>query len=106
MKYIAFLSAFLFASAACAAEIIINWDAIPNASGYRVYQSVDLGATWQQVAEVATLPVTVSNVPDAGLVLFRAAAFNSADEAVRTETGFFYNGDWSPLAPPANMGTP
>ena len=95
----------LFPTVACAASIVIDWDADPNATSYRVYSSVDTGASWQVAADSPTLPITVTGLPDTGLILLRPCAVNATQEACRTETGFFFNGDWLPMSV-INLSTP
>ena len=90
-----------------AATVKVSWDPSTQATGYRVYMSTDQGASWNLQAESPTLPIDVLNVPDTGLVLLRACAVEQlgSGEVCRTETGFFYNGEWSPLTV-ENLTTP
>ena len=87
-----------------AADVTVSWDADPAAVSYRVYQSIDAGTTWTLEAESTTLPIIVP-VPDAGLVLLQGCAVSALVEVCRTETGFFYNGDWKPPKV-INLSTP
>lgn len=87
-----------FSTNASAATVGLKWDAVPGATSYSIYQSVDVGATWTKVLDTQSYPVTISNVPDTGLVLFRISAKNATQEQIRLEAGGWYNGSWS-LAP-------
>lgn len=95
----------LFSMPAFAGSIVLDWDTDPKATGYRVYSSVDGGGTWTLAETSTTLPITVTALPDTGLVLLRACAFNTVVEACRTSTGFFFNGDWATLSV-NNLSTP
>lgn len=65
-----------------AADFTLKWDASPGATGYRIYQSVDMGATWTMIQEVgAVTEVALTGQPDT-LTLYRAGAFNSMGEAI------------------------
>ena len=100
---------FLGAHGAVAADITLTWDTDPNATGYRVYQSTDLGANWTLAADAPSLPITVSGLPDSGLVLLSTENYNAQGVAERVDVGFYYNGDWATAAlpsPPQNMETP
>lgn len=88
-----------------AADVDYFWDTDPTVQEYRVYHSVDGGATWLGPTVSPTIPVTVT-VPDSGLVILRAANWSATTgEINRPEAGIWYNGDWKPVTP-ANMGTP
>ena len=105
-RLIAFSLLTLISFGVSAADIPLSWDADPRATEYRVEQSVDEGATWVLVVTSPTLPITVTGVPDSGLVLLRACASGATSDVCRDEVGFFYNGDWLPLSAPTNMSTP
>ena len=95
----------LFSMPAFAGSIVLDWDTDPKATGYRVYSSIDGGVMWTLAETSPTLPITVTGLPDTGLVLLRACAFNAVVEACRTNTGFFFNGDWATLSV-NNLSTP
>ena len=92
-----------FAVSCLAADIDLNWDVSDGAVGYKVYQSVDTGQTWDEVGDVVacTTPLVV---PDSGLVLFRVSAYNNQGEVIRCDAGAWYNGDWTPPAQPTGTG--
>jgi len=90
----------LFASNAFCADVMLSWDASPGATGYRIYMSVDNGATWPGITDVGNvLTCTIPNVPDSGLILFKAEAYNSQGNAIRSWFGAWYNGDWKLNSP-------
>ena len=99
MKYLVLL---LFCTTASAADITLSWVSSSNTTGYRVYQSIDNGITWGQVADETTLPIVVT-VPDTGLVLLYVESYNGIDGTPRRESGFYYNGDWALPVTPANV---
>ena len=70
-----------------AADITLKWDASQGATGYRIYRSVDMGATWTMVQEVgAVTEFALTGQPDA-LTLYRVGAFNSLGDAIRYDAG-------------------
>lgn len=97
--------AVLWAGFAYAADLTLRWDASADATGYKIYQSTDSGATWDAGTDVGNVTeYTITGVPDSGLVLFRVAAYNSQGEAVRLEAGAWYNGDWKPPKAAGGLG--
>ena len=93
-------------SSASAATLPAKWDAVPGATGYRVYMSIDLGKTWVKIdKDITGTTLTISNVPDTGLVLFRVGAFDTNGEAITMECGSWYNGSWKLLGNPYYLGT-
>ena len=103
MRVMLVLAVLLFAIPCFAADVTVNWDMSDGAVGYKVYQSVDTGQTWNEVGDVVanTAPLVV---PDSGLVLFRVSAYNNQGEAIRCDAGAWYNGDWTPPAQPTGTG--
>ena len=93
----------LFAIPCFAADVTVNWDMSDGAAGYKVYQSVDTGQTWNEIADVLVATANVV-VPDSGLVLFRVSAYNNQGEVSRCDAGAWYNGDWTPPAQPTGTG--
>ena len=89
----------LFASPVWAADFTLKWDASPGATGYRIYRSVDMGATWTMVQETGNVTeFALTGQPDT-LTLYRAGAFNGAGEQIRWDAGVF---NWqSAPQPPA-----
>jgi len=72
---------FLFLlSPALAADVRLDWDAVINATGYKLAVSYDMGATWSTPIDAgATKPFTFTGVPEDRLVLFKVAAYNTAE---------------------------
>ena len=94
----------LFASSVYAADVNLTWDVSSGATGYKIYQTVDNGLTWDAGVDVGNVTVyTKTAVPDSGLVLFRVSAYNAQGEAVRSWSGAWYNGDWK-LDSPSGAG--
>ena len=90
------------ATPAISADVVLSWNASAPATGYKLYQSVDQGATWDAGTDVGNVTNhLILNVPDSGLVLFRVGAYNTFGESIRTWSGAWYNGDWQL---PASVG--
>jgi hypothetical protein len=87
-----------------AANVKLQWDLSPEAAGYKIYMSSDLGMTWSEARDAGNvLTYTWANVPDVGLILFRSSAYDASGEAIRYEAGVWYNGDWI-LRPTTGLG--
>ena len=109
LVWIACIAALLWlllkASGVLAADVNLSWDVAAGADTYTVYQSTDNGATWTAAASgVMTTSTTIAGVPDSGLVLFRVSAVNSVAEAIKLNSGAWYNGDWLPPVDPGGLG--
>lgn len=90
-----FLPFFFFASTASAADIQFSWNPSKGAKGYKIQMSTDRGASWDQEKDAGEATEFVwKGAPDRGLLLFRVSAYNEMGEAVRGESGTWYNGDW------------
>lgn len=77
----------LMASSALAADITLKWDAQADATGFRIYRSVDMGTTWTMVQEVGNVTeYALTGQPDA-LTLYRIGAFNAQGDAIRYDAG-------------------
>jgi hypothetical protein len=82
---------------ASAADITLSWDAVQDATGYKIYASVDMGITWDAGFDVGNVTTHVClTQPDSGLILYRVSAYNDQGEAIRFEAGAWYNGSWRP----------
>jgi hypothetical protein len=103
-KLIIALLVTMFAGTALAADVPLSWDPVDGAVGYKVYASTDTGTTWTEIADVAATSVTLTGEPDSGLILYRVSAYDANQEAVRTYSGAWYNGDWMPLGDPGGTG--
>jgi len=86
-KIIFILAILLFCTNVYAADITLKWDASVGATGYRIYRSVDMGATWTMVQETgAVTEFALTGQPDT-LTLYRVGAFNSLGDAIRYDAG-------------------
>ncbi len=93
----------ILAGVSFATDIKIGWDITPAATGYKVYESVDQGATWRQVLDTNSTNATIA-MPDHGLVLLRVSAYNRSGETIRMGSGIWFNGDWLPPKRPKDVG--
>ncbi len=99
---------FIFPSLIWAADVTLKWD-MPKTtapfSGFRIYQSDDGGKTWAFLREVNATARTCKliDVADDHLIMWRVSAFNHKQEAVRTDSGAWYNGLW--VIPPKPKST-
>ncbi len=114
-KILAFVCACILAvcSVAYSADVEINWEQVPNADGYKLETSEDLGATWNEVPNLVWTPYTEGGIargkstitiPDNILILIRAGSYDSRMTAWRYEFGVFYNSAWKPLLAPTGIG--
>ena len=82
----------VMASALVSADsITVSWESAPGSDGYRIYQSVDSGATWTVAASPVT-PPTILEVPGDKLVLLRVSAVKGERESVNESRGAWYYG--------------
>lgn len=105
MKTLMIIAALLFSVPAFGADVHVKWDASPGATGYKLYSSDDLGVTWTDGIDVG--PETdhvITDVPDTGIILFRASAYNANGEAVRYDSGVWHCGDCIPPKQPTGIG--
>lgn len=102
---LAFLFMFFLASPVWAANVTLSWDAVTGASGYKLYASVDQGATWGAGQDVGLVTeYTLTGQPDSGLVLYRVSAYSASGETIRTWSGAWFNADWKPPESPGGAG--
>lgn len=100
-----FLAVLVLSSVSWAADVSLVWNPSDGAAGYVLEMSVDNGQTWTGQIDVGNVTTyTWQNVPDNGMVLFRASAYNTNGQATRYEAGAWYNGDWKPPERPGGMG--
>ena len=99
------LAIILALSTACyAATTTIMWDAVPGATGYKAYQSLDNGTTWTYVMQTTTNQAAVTH-GDTGVILLRVSAFNNTGEAIRLNAGIMVWPDApQPPPPPTGLG--
>ena len=96
------------------AEVEIHWEQVPNADGYKLETSENLGASWTEVSNLVWTPYIEGEIEkgkatitlaDNILVLVRVGSFNSQMTAWRYEAGVFYNSAWKPLPAPTGIGS-
>ena len=90
-----------------AADVKLAWDANSESdlAGYKVYMSVDHGATWAPGVDVGSVTAhTYPDVSDTGLILFRVSAYNTYGETIRYEAGAWYCKDFLPVLAPSCAG--
>ena len=103
---ILFMAIMLMAFSVQAADLPMAWDASAGATGYKVYVSVDNGATWDAGVDVGNVTTyTYLNVPEDGLILFRVSAYNtSGAEGIRYKRYLAYDGTAGPPPAPTGFG--
>lgn len=95
--FIAILMATFLSKPLFAADVTLKWDVSADATEYIVYQSVDMGTTWDSGTSFgAETTGVITDVPDTGLVLFRVSAKNVHAESISIWSGAWYRGDWKP----------
>jgi hypothetical protein len=101
----------LSASLAAAGEVTLQWNESTGATSYPISMSVDNGATWAEIAEVAPAAnctggrcALIYTAPDNQFVLFRYGARNAVGDAVRYREGAWHHSGWGPPPPPAQVG--
>jgi len=88
-----------------AADKTMSWDAAAGATGYKIYKSEDLGATWDVGTDVGNVTTyTYTDIIETGFVLFRISAYNGTAEIVRYQDFIGYNGTFQPPAMPGGYG--
>jgi len=96
---------FLFPIISFAADITLQWDTSTGASGYKIYKSEDMGATWDIGIDVGNVTTYVyPNVAEDKMVLFRASSYNSSGESIRFEAGVWYDKRKLPPTKPSGTG--
>ena len=96
---------FMFCGTSFAADVTLKWEASPDATGYKVYKSLDNGVNWDTGIDVGNvITYTYVNVEETGLVLFRVSAYNAAGEAISYWSGAWYNYLWMPPLSAQGLG--
>jgi hypothetical protein len=94
-----------FAGLALGADATLKWDPSEGATGYKIYQSTDQGATWDAGVDVGNVTEYLyQGIPDTGLVMFRASAYNASGESIKYGSGCWYNGSFAPPEQPSGLG--
>ena len=88
-----------------AADVPLQFDPVSGATGYRIEMSTDLGTTWgaSQDTEGQTTHMYIG-APEDTLVLFRVAAYTSAQDAIRLYSGAWYDHRLLPINTPSGTG--
>lgn len=95
----------LMVGIARAAEVTLNWDAVPGATGYKLYMSSDQGASWDPGTDVGDVTsYSVTGVLEDRLVMWRASAYNASNEAIRFEAGVWYDHRLKPVNAASGLG--
>ena len=94
------------ATPSLAADVILAWDVLPAAIGYKIYYiSTDLAQTWDTGTDIGdVISYTYTDVPDTGIIMFRVSAYNNNGEAIRYDAGVWYCGDCKPSIRPSGIG--
>lgn len=88
-----------------AADVTLSWDSSPNATGYKLYKSLDQGATWGPPVDVGNVTTfEYKDVEETGLILFRASAYNASAESINFWAGAWYNFLWKPPESTGGLG--
>jgi hypothetical protein len=104
-KLILTLAIILYPFLAFGADVTMTWDVSPGATGYKVQMSTDKGVTWGVTRDAGNVTsYTWLGAPNTGLLLFRATAYNAANEAIRSDAGVWYCGDWVVPGKPKGVG--
>ena len=105
MKTIISIITLLFATTAFAADVTLLWDAVPNATSYKIYSSTDMGATWDTGIDTnGAAEYLMVGVSDEGKVLFRVSAYNEHGESIRYTAGAWYCGSCTVPEAPTGVG--
>ena len=88
----------LFTTPIYSAEVTLQWDPQPDAKGFNVYRSLDMGQIWKLHKTISgDNKITLQGEPDTGIVLYRFGAFNDMGEQIRLNAGCFL---WSDAPKP------
>jgi len=102
---LAMVAFFFMCGMAMAVDVNLKWAAAPNSTGYKIYKSLDNGATWDAGIDVGLVTEHIYlGVEETGLVLFRVGAYNAAGEAISYWSGAFYNYLWMPPLTARGLG--
>lgn len=88
-----------------AADVVLSFDPVDGATGYRIEMSQDLGITWGMSQDTVGMTThTFTGAPEDSLLLFRVAAYNDVQESVRTYSGAWYDHRLVPMDSPSGAG--
>lgn len=91
-----------------APQIKISWDAVSNATSYRVYRSSTSGGTYSLISSPTSNTYLYDNSPLSGYNYYKVRAVNSAGESSYSTSGYFNNtsGITAPSTPTNVTATP
>ena len=96
---------FLMVGVCSAADVALKWDASDGATGYKIYKSLDLRATWDAGVDVGSITTYVyTGIREDGPVDFRVSAYNATGESVRYWSGAWYDKTFMPPDDPGGTG--
>ena len=96
---------FLMAGTAFAVDATLNWDASADATGYKIFKSLDLGVTWDAGIDVGNVTTYLyTNIEETGLVIFRVSAYNDFGETINFWSGAWFNYLWLPPLSAQGLG--
>ena len=102
---LALVTFFLTTTMVFAADVTLKWEASPDATGYKIYKSLDTGTTWDVGVDVGNVTTYVyTGVEETGLVMFRVSAYNAAGETISYWSGAWYNYLWMPPLSAQGLG--
>ena len=89
---------------AFAADVTLDWDASPGATGYKISLSRDMGGTWDAPVDAGTVkPYVYKNVPEDRVIFFKIAAYNAVATAWNNHAMAAYDHRLK-LLPPSGPG--
>lgn len=94
----------LTTTVAFSADITQKWDPVTGATGYKLYQSADAGATWAAPIDCGAATQWTLTVPDDRLYLWKVSAYNADGEGVAHWRGTWFDGRKKPLNPASALG--
>ena len=95
----------LLAGTVFAADVNLKWNASADATGYKIYKSIDNGATFDAGIDVGNVTEYLYiGVEETCLVLFRVGAYNASGEGISYWSGAWYNKLWMPPLSAQGLG--
>jgi len=92
MKKFIFILILLCTTSIHAADVKLDWDVVPLATGYKIQMSTDLGVTWLASVDAKLVkPYVYTGVPEDKLVLFRISSYNVGKESLNDYAGAWYD---------------
>jgi hypothetical protein len=90
---------------ALAADVSMAWDAVNGATGYKIYMSTDLRATWDTGLDVGNVTSFVyPNVDETLPADFKISAYNANGESISDWRGAWYDHTKLPVDYPSGLG--